>query len=174
MKRQPNFNVHFLCSSPRSLPASFKDRKSEKQILHRKKFKAVGELFAIFRSALRFEKREDNLNLFGTFYKLNWNNVSVTLDSVSIDYQNLLLTNHLEIKLPELEISHVEKKVFFKWKADALLDNSFYVLCAVYCKGANNVYVNIVKRTSLFAEVNIPFSDREIFTYAYTYTNFKN
>jgi len=59
----------------RSLPASFKDRKSEKQLLHRKKFKAVGELFAIFRSALRFEKREDNLNLFGIFYKLNWKNV---------------------------------------------------------------------------------------------------
>ena len=37
----------------RSLPASFKDRKSEKQILHRKKFKAVGELFTIFRSALQ-------------------------------------------------------------------------------------------------------------------------
>ena len=153
----------------RSLPASFKDRKSEKQLLHREKFKTVGKLFHIFRPALRFEKREDNLNLFGTFYKLNWGNVSVTLDSVSIQYENLVLTNQLEIKLPGLEVTRDEKKVFFKWEADALLDDSFYVLCIVYCKGLQSVYISNVKRNSLSAHVNIPFADREIFTYAYTY-----
>ena len=39
----------------RSLPVSFKDRESEKQLLQRKKLKTIGKLYTVFRPALRFE-----------------------------------------------------------------------------------------------------------------------
>ena len=153
----------------RSRPASFKDPKTEKQLLHREKFKTVGKLFHIFRPALRYEKREDKLNIFGTFYKLNWGNVSVDMESTFIQYDNLILTNHPAIKLLGLDIKQASNKISFTWEADGLLDDSYYVLCAVYCKGSRLVYVSEVKRKSLSALVNIPFLDKEFFTYIYTY-----
>ncbi len=50
----------------RSMPSSYKDKGSEKQLLHRKRFSATVRLFHIYRHALRFEIKEKNSNLWSS------------------------------------------------------------------------------------------------------------
>ena len=153
----------------RSMPSSYRDKKSEKQILHRNRFSAMVRLFHIYRHALRFEIKEKNSNLFTTFFKLNWKNVSVDLDTVNIDYEKLIFTNQLPIQLSGLDITRKEKKVRFKWEDDQLLDETFSVLCAVYCKEINQVFVSMVRRNALSAIVHLPTATGEIISYTYTF-----
>ena len=153
----------------RSMPSSYRDKKSEKQILHRNRFSAMVRLFHIYRHSLRFEIKEKNSNLFTTFFKLNWKNVSVDLDTVNIDYEKMILTNQLPIQLSGLEITRQEKQVRFKWDDDQLLDETFFVLCAVYCKDIRQVSVSVVKRSASSAIVNLPISSGEIISYTYTF-----
>lgn len=153
----------------RSMPSSYRDKKSEKQILHRNRFSAMVRLFHIYRHSLRFEIKEKNSNLFTTFFKLNWKNVSVDLDAVNIDYEKIILTNHLPIQLSGLEITRQEKQVRFKWDDDQLLDETFFVLCAVYCKDIRQVSVSVVKRSASSAIVNLPTHLGEIISYTYTF-----
>jgi hypothetical protein len=153
----------------RSMPSTYRDKKSEKQILHRKKFSTLVNLFHKFRTALRFEIKEKNTNPFSIFCKLNWKNVSVDLDSVTINYEELVLSNQLPIQLSGLEINHSENQVSFDWNADYLLDESFFVLCAVYCKGIQQVCVNAVPRDSANAIVPLPDNVGEIISYTYTF-----
>ncbi len=155
----------------RSLPVSFKDRKSEKQILQRKKLQTVGKLYSIFRPALRFEITKKYTSQSSLFSKENWKNILVTNDSVSVDYKQLILSNQLEINLLNLNVSRNANQVLFEWQADYLLDDSFHVLCAVYCSGISQVYVSDVPRNSLSASVYIPTDAGEIFTYAFTHRN---
>lgn len=153
----------------RSMPSSYRDKKSEKQILHRNRFSAMVRLFHIYRHALRFEIKEKNSNLFTTFFKLNWKNVSVDLDTVNINHEKMILTNQLPIQLSGLEITKQDKQVSFKWKDDQLLDETFSVLCAVYCKEINQVFVSMVKRNASSAIVHLPTATGEIISYTYTF-----
>ncbi|MBK9502904.1 MAG: hypothetical protein IPO06_26705 [Leptospiraceae bacterium] len=98
-------------------------------------------------------------------------NILVTNDSVSVDYKQLILSNQLEINLLNLNVSRNANQVLFEWQADYLLDDSFHVLCAVYCSGISQVYVSDVPRNSLSASVYIPTDAGEIFTYAFTHRN---
>lgn len=153
----------------RSMPSSYRDKKSEKQTRHRNRFSAMVRLFHIYRHALRFEIKEKNSNLFTTFFKLNWKNVSVDSDTVNINYKEIILTNQIPIQLPGLEITKLDKQVYFKWNEDHLLDESFFVLCAVYCKDISGVYVSVVNRSASSAIVNIPPNSGEIISYTYTF-----
>lgn len=153
----------------RSMPSTYRDKKSEKQILHRKKFSTLVNLFHKFRTALRFEIREKNTNPFSVFCKLNWKNVSVDLDSVTINYEELILTNQLPIQLSGLEIKHSGNQVLFEWNADYLLDESFFVLCAVFSKDKQQVSVNVVPRDSAKVIVYLPDNVAEFISYTYTF-----
>ncbi len=155
----------------RSLPISFKDRKSEKQILQREKLKTIGKLYSIFRPALRFEITKKHTSQSSLFSRENWKNISVESDKVIVNYEQLILSNQLKINLLNLIVTKNEKQIVFEWQADNLLDDSFYVLCAVYCRGISQVYVNEVPRNSLLAKINIPLEAGEIFTYCFTYSN---
>ena len=153
----------------RTRPDSYRDRKSEKQILHRKRISSLAKLYHIFRPALRFDIQTKHASQSSYFYKLNWNNISVSLDSVEIDYSKLIFTNQFHANLINLEIKQIERKVHFQWTEDHVLDESFFVLCAVFCKDIQHVYVSVVKRNSLSAEVNLPINYRNILTYTYTF-----
>lgn len=153
----------------RSLPTYFKDRKSEKQLLQREKLKTIGKLFSVFQPAVRFEITKKHTSQSSLFSKENWKNILVTNGIVSIDYKQLILSNHLDIKILNLKVNRSGNQVLFQWEADQILDNSFYILCAVYCSGIKQVYVTDVPRNSLSANIFIPTNAGEIITYAYTH-----
>lgn len=153
----------------RTLPANFKDRESEKQLLQREKLKTIGKLYTVFHPALRFEITKKHTSQSSLFSKENWKNILVTNDTVSVDYERLILSNQLDIKILNLKVNRNGNQVFFEWDADDLLGNSFYILCAVYCSGIKQVYVTDVPRNSLSAKIILPTNAGEIITYAYTH-----
>lgn len=153
----------------RSRPSHYRDKKSEKQMQHRKKFQALGQLARIFKPAMRFLLNTKYANQTNTFSRLNWKNISIESDSVIIDYKNLILCNQIEMSLRNLNITTFQNKVRFEWEPDFILDDSFLVLCAVYCSGLQQVSTISVVRNSLSAEVFIPDGAGELLTYTFTY-----
>ena len=149
----------------RSLPSNYKDKESEKQIINRKRFSQVGKLFQIFRPAIRYHLPPGAYNKSCLFYSLNSSFVTATLDNVSIEYDKLVLSNTVFKELIGLQVISSPKKVTFQWEPDNLQDNSYYVLCVVYAKGIQQVYVSDVKRKELSATINLPDGAGEIITY---------
>ncbi len=149
----------------RSLPSNFKDSNSEKQLFNRNKFKAMGSLFQIFRPVLRYEPTKAALNKSAMFCSLNWKNVSVNSDEVNVNYEDLVLSNYGIKELVGLEIHIARTQVSFQWEVDNLQADIHYVLCIVYAKGLQQVYVADVKRKELSATVNVPEGAGEIITY---------
>lgn len=153
----------------RSRPSSYKDKKSEKQILHRKKFATIGKLFSIFRPAIRYDLTDKRMNPSSLFSILNWKNVIASLDSVSINYEQMILCNKPRLDLFGLNVIREDNKVVFSWEEDNLQDDSLYVLCAVFCRELQRVYVSDVKRFDLFTEVHLPTEAEDIVSYAFSY-----
>lgn len=149
----------------RSLPSKIKSSNSKKQIFNREKFKAMGSLYQIFRPALRYEPTKAALNKSAMFCSLNWKNVLVNSEEVYINYENLVLSNYGTNELVGLEILTAPTKVIFQWEVDNLRADNHYVLCIVYAKGLQQVYVADVKRKELSATINIPNGAGEIITY---------
>lgn len=157
-------------SCVRSLPTTYKDKKSEKQLLHRKRIATFGQLFQLFRPAIRLDVKKKHQNQSSLFLQLNWVNVIVhDLNSVQINFEQIILCNQIHIKLLNLVVTPFPEKVTFDWDADNVLDDSFLVLCAVYCKGIHEVYTSEVKRNALSTFVNLPSGAGEIVTYTFTY-----
>ena len=96
---------------------------------------------------------------------MNSSFVTATLDNVYIEYDKLVLSNTVFKELIGLQVISSPKKVTFQWEPDNLQDNSYYVLCVVYAKGIQQVYVSDVKRKELSATVNLPDGAGEIITY---------
>ena len=181
LSKQPNNNLHGKLgnvvyyelngkSYVRSLPTSYRDKKSEKQLLHRKRIATFGQLFQLFRPAIRLDIKEKHQNQSSLFLQLNWVNVIVQdLNTVQINYEQIILCNQVHIKLLNLVVTPSQNKVSFAWDADHVFDDSFLVLCAVYCKGIQEVYTSEVKRNALSTFVNLPSGSGEIVTYTFTY-----
>jgi hypothetical protein len=151
----------------RSKPSSYKDRKSEKQLLQRKKISTMAKLYQVFRQVLRLDIKKEYMNQYNTFSLLNWSDVCADLDN--INYANLILCNQIPVKMQGLEVTQVSNKVSFNWDHDHILEDSYHALCAVYCKGIQQVYVSEVKRSFLSADIHLPAEAGEIITYTYTY-----
>jgi hypothetical protein len=152
----------------RSLPTSYNDKKSDKQIINRERIKGIGSLFQIFRPALRYDIANKNSNKAAVFCSLNWKNVSydIVTGKLSVKYEELVLSNANMKELLGLTISHTVNQVTFQWELDDLQDDSYHVLCAVYCKGLQQVFVSDVTRKSQTAEVYLPAEAGEILTYS--------
>jgi hypothetical protein len=149
----------------RSLPSKYTDKESDKQRMNRKRFSHVGKLFQIFRPALRYDLPKGVFNKSCLFYSLNSSFVTATLDNVSIEYDKLVLSNTVFKELLGLQVITSQDKVTFGWELDNLQDDSYYVLCVVYAKGLQQVYVADVKRKELSATVNLPDGAGDIITY---------
>ncbi len=153
----------------RSLPSHFKDRNSKKQISNRQKFKTIGTLFQIFRPALRYEPTKAALNPSAMFCSLNWKNISVDSGEVKVNYEDLVLSNYGIKELIGLKTHISPIQVSFEWEVDNLQADCHYVLCIVYPKGLQQVYVADVKRKDLSATVNVPDGAGENITYTIAY-----
>ena len=151
----------------RSFPSTYRDKKSEKQLHHRQRFATVGKLYVLFHSAIRFDVAEKNQNQTSTFFKLNWEHVTVEMGEVHINYEKLVLCNQVHFPFSNFSKTILPSKVMFEWGENKAFDDSFRVLCAVYCKGINQVYITEVKRNSLSATVFIPPNTGDIYTYTY-------
>ena len=151
----------------RSLPTHFNDRKSDDQIINRERLKGISSIYQIFRPALRYDIAKKHSNKSAVFCSLNWKNVSYDLDSEAliVNYDELVLSNASMKDLLGLTITNTDNQVRFQWELDNLQDDSYYVLCVVYAKGIQQVYVSDVKRKELSATVNLPLDAGEIITY---------
>ncbi len=149
----------------RSVPSKFTDKESDKQKINRKRFAQVGKLFQLFRPALRYELPKGVVNKSCLFYTLNSPFVTASLDNVSIEYDKLVLSNTVFKELLGLTVTSSPNQILFQWEPDNLQDDSYYVLCVVYAKGIQQVYVSDVKRKELSATVNLPDGAGDIITY---------
>lgn len=137
----------------RVLPSKTKKKITEKQSLNQKRFAALGKLYQIFRPALRYQLPKGVYSKNTFFYSLNSSFITTSLSSVSIDYERLVLSNLGIKELFGLEITSTERQASFQWKPDNFQDNSYYVLCAVYCKGLQQLHVTDTKRNTLSATI---------------------
>lgn len=153
----------------RARPEKIKQSTSEKQIISQKRFSTLGKLFQIFRHTLHYQlpKGINSNNSF--FYSLNHSFINPSLDSVSIEYEKLILTNLGMKDLYGLKISKNENKVSFEWEEDNLQDNAYYVHCVVYCKDIQQISMAMVKRNTLSATINLPVKGDDIVTYTIPY-----
>jgi hypothetical protein len=151
----------------RSLPSTYRDRKSDKQIINRERIKGIGSLFQIFRPALRYDIANKHSSSAAVFCSLNWKNVSFDIETykLSVKYDELVLSNASMKDLLGLTISRSANHVEFQWELDSLQDDSYYVLCVAFAKGIQQVQIADVKRKKLSATVNLPQGAGEIITY---------
>lgn len=149
----------------RSLPSRMTKKKTEKQILSQKRFAELGRLYRVFAPVLNYQLPKGVYSKNTFFYSLNSSFVTASLTSVTVEYEKLILSNYGLKELLGLEITRNDKEVFFQWKPDNLQDNSYYVLCVVYCKGLQQLYATNIKRKELFGIVTLPPNAGEIITY---------
>lgn len=154
-------------SCVRSLPSTYKDKKSDKQIINRERIKGIGSLFQIFRPALRYDIANKHSSSAAVFCSLNWENVSFDIEAnkLSVKYDELRLSNASMKDLLGLSISRFNNRVEFQWELDSLQDDSYYVLCVVFVKSIRQVYITEAKRKTLSATLNLPQSAGDIVTY---------
>ncbi len=153
----------------RTLPSKNKGRITEKQSLNQKRFAELGRLYRTFRHALRYQLPKGVYSKNTFFYSLNSSFINTSLSGVSIDYEKLILSNLGIKELFGLEITSTERQITFQWKPDNFQDNSYYVLCAVYSKGLQQLHVTDTKRNALSATINLPIGAGDIVTYTITH-----
>lgn len=149
----------------RSLPSRMKDKKSEKQILSRKRFAELGNLYRIFASVLHYQLPKGVFSKNCFFYSLNSSFVTASLTSTTVEYEKLILSNYGFQALLGLEITRTDKEVIFQWQPDNLQDDSYYVHCIVFYKGLQQLHATNVKRKELSASITLPPNAEEIVTY---------
>lgn len=153
----------------RSLPSRMTKKKTEKQILSQKRFAELGRLYRVFAPVLKYQLPKGVYSKNTFFYSLNSSFVTVSPTSITVDYEKLILSNLGFKTLFGLEINSTERQVTFQWKPDNLQDNSYYVLCVVYCKGLQQLHATNVKRKELSATITLPPNAGEIITYTIGY-----